>query len=318
MAQTKLGYETAQRIAAVWPRAASLKDAMRQAGVKSDDARAMRRYRRQTEELLGVQLPPHNPQNSSFHWPHTSERFDRKDPYTGVIFSDAHFWPNQTAPAFWILLDVIYDIKPDIVIDNGDSWDCGTISRHDPIMFESYPSLLEEYECCLSHLDKVAEAAGDATLFRNIGNHDTRFEARLAKNAPEYKGMPGTTVSELFPKWKHQWSLVLNDCCIVKHKWHAGVHAAYNNVLKSGVSFVTGHTHRLDVRAYTDYRGIRYGIETGTVADPYGPQFSYIEDNPRNWQPGFTVLTVDGQQITPEPCRVINGKALFRGKTYAA
>lgn len=315
---SRLGYETAQRIAAVWPQATSLAHAMELAGVGTKDARNQRRYRRQTEELLGIQLPPHNPKNSSYHWPHTSEHYFLDHPYTCVIFSDAHFWPNQTAPAFWILLQVIEDLAPEIVIDNGDSWDGATISRHDPIMFEDYPSLKDEYECCLNHLDMIAEVSKEAGLFRNIGNHDTRFEARLASKAPEYKGMPGNTVSELFPKWKHQWSLVLNDTVMIKHRWHGGVHAAYNNTLKAGVTTVTGHTHRLDVRPFTDFRGTRYGIETGTLADPYGPQFSYIEDNPRNWQPGFIVLTIDGRELTAERVEVKGDKALFRGKSYAA
>ncbi len=52
-------------------------------------------------------------------------------------------------------------------------------------------------------------------------------------------------------------------------------------------------THRLLVRPYSDYTGTRYGIETGTLADPHGPQFRYTENNPRDWHPGFLIMETE-------------------------
>jgi len=87
------------------------------------------------------------------------------------------------------------------------------------------------------------------------------------------------------------------------------------NTLKSGRSIVTGHLHQLKVTPWTDYNGRRYGVDTGTLAEPGGDQFAYCEENPVNWCSGFCVLTFkNGMLLPPELCEVINGVAYFRGE----
>jgi len=105
---------------------------------------------------------------------------------------------------------------------------------------------------------------------------------------------------------------------IVKHRFAGGIHATYNNTLKSGRSIVTGHLHSLNVRAWTDYNGTRFGVDTGTLADPDHDAFDYTEDNPKDWRSGFAVLTYrKGKLLWPELCYVDNGVAYFRGEAIA-
>jgi len=47
----------------------------------------------------------------------------------------------------------------------------------------------------------------------------------------------------------------------------------------------------LQVTAVSDLGGTRYGVDTGTLADPYGPQFSYCERAPRAYRSGWVFLT---------------------------
>ena len=71
----------------------------------------------------------------------------------------------------------------------------------------------------------------------------------------------------------------------------------------------------LKITPVTDLRGRRYGVDTGTLADIYGDQFTYTEMNPVNWASGFAVLTFkDGKLLPPELCEVLDGVAYFRGK----
>ena len=66
-----------------------------------------------------------------------------------------------------------------------------------------------------------------------------------------------------------------------------------------------GYLHKLSVTPWSDYRGRRYGIDTGTMAGPYGPQFNYTEAGPVNWASGFAVLTFHkGKLLQPELCVV--------------
>ena len=316
--------ETAQRIAEVWPESNSVLDAMRRAGLSVTDVRTAYAYRRQAEEILGVTLPTLNPKHAG-HWTlresrDLPNRVILDHPFTMVVFSDAHFWPGQTSPAFWILLQILEELQPDFIIDNGDSWDGASISRHPRMEFSHVPTLREELDCVRDHLDLILDAAGkDATALRHQGNHDARFLALLAQRVPELEKMPGTTFEELFPKWEHHVSTIFNDCLFVKHRFRSGVHGAYNNTLHTGLSTVTGHTHKLGVRPLTDMRGTRYGIETGTLADCWGPQFRYAEQNVRDWRMGFAVITIDGQRVIPELVEVSeDGKAWFRGKVYVS
>ena len=87
-------------------------------------------------------------------------------------------------------------------------------------------------------------------------------------------------------------------------------------MLKSGKTMVTGHTHRQLVRPYTDFGGLRYGIECGTLAEPFGGHADYAADNPRDWTSGFVVLTFkNGRLFDPELVRVVErGVYQFRGE----
>jgi hypothetical protein len=66
---------------------------------------------------------------------------------------------------------------------------------------------------------------------------------------------------------------------------------------------------------FGDYRGRRYGVDTGTLAEPKGPQFHYVQAGPLNWCSGFAVLTYrGGKLLLPELVEVIDGVAWFRGE----
>jgi hypothetical protein len=151
-----------------------------------------------------------------------------------------------------------------------------------------------------------------------VGNHDARFTARLAQAAPEYMRVKGADLTDHFPSWEFCWSIFLNGHTVVKHRWHQGVHGAYQNALKGGKTIVTGHTHRLQATMWADYNGLRWGIEAGTLSEltTESDKFAYGEDAPHNWSQGFVVLTFDhnGFLLEPEFCRVLNGTAYFRGE----
>ena len=103
---------------------------------------------------------------------------------------------------------------------------------------------------------------------------------------------------------------------VVKHRFKGGTYGAHNNALWAGVSTVTGHDHMLWAKTITDYRGTRWGIDAGTIADIYNPHFMhYTEDNPVNWQSGFVILHFRGGKFTgPELVHALpDNRVLFRG-----
>jgi hypothetical protein len=169
---------------------------------------------------------------------------------------------------------------------------------------------------CVERLGEIESAANGAKLFWPLGNHDARFETRLAQAAPQYEGVRGFHLKDHFPAWAPCWSVWINDDVVVKHKFKNGIHATHNNTMWGGKTIVTGHLHSLKVTPLTDYTQTRWGVDTGTLAEPGGPQFvNYTEDNPTNWRSGFAVLTFrDGELLDPELCRVRKfDEVVFRG-----
>lgn len=233
-----------------------------------------------------------------------------------LIFSDAHFWPGVRTTAFRALLMCIREMKPKAIINNGDAFDGASISRYPRIGWDSKPSVIEELKACKERLGEIEDAANGAKLYWPLGNHDARFENRLAQNASEYEGVHGFHLKDHFPAWAPCWSVWINNEVVVKHRLKGGIHATRNNTLNAGKSTFTGHLHQLKVTPLDDYNGTRWGVDTGTLAEPGGPQFTdYTEDGILDWRSGFAVATFhQGEMLWPELVRVKGHNQIdFRG-----
>jgi predicted phosphodiesterase len=287
------------------------------------NVRSIYMRRRVIEEKYGISLTSHaspisensRQMNSEFR-ASTPKKLD----FTcedGVILvaSDAHYWPGEASTAHKAFVTLIKELKPKAVVMNGDVFDGAKISRHDPLYGTNPPTVREELDACRERLGEIEKAFNNAALIWTYGNHDSRLWRYLKTNSPEVEGMPGMDVFDYFPGWRHCYLVEVNKDTIIKHRWHNGVHATYNNTLKGGRSIVTGHLHRLQVSAWGDYNGRRYGVDTGTLAEPSHESFAYLEGSPTPWASGFVVLTYHkGQMLHPEIVEVINGMAYFRGK----
>lgn len=224
------------------------------------------------------------------------------------IAGDLHIWPGERTTVQRAYVELIKRLQPKFVILIGDVFDGARISRHPRIGFlENRPSVREELKAVGEYLTQLEEAAPKgARLIWCLGNHDARYESYLAQNASEMEGVDGMHLKDRFPRWLPCWAVHINEGApghtAVKHRYHNGIHAAYNNTLKGGINFVTGHLHQLTASKWTDYRGTRYGVDTGVMADVDDPQFiNYREDNPANWSSGFAVVSFkQGRMMRPE------------------
>lgn len=242
-----------------------------------------------------------------------------------IVGSDAHIWPGPDTTALKALIEVTASLagKVKLLCANGDWLDGAKTNRHDPHGWNERPSVKEELACVTDALHRWRMAAKPARSglqsVYTVGNHELNFERRLAAQVKDYQGLPGLRLADHFPEWDVCWSAWLNrkgpHPVMLKHRQAGGVHAGYNNTLKSGVTIVTGHTHILEAKPWGDYRGRRWGVQTGCIADPTGPQFEYSENGPSPACSGFAVLTFkDGQLHPPELCEVIEGRAYWRGQ----
>lgn len=295
-----------------------LKSATKVAKELDLNVRTVNHRRRILEQKYRITLKSDSPNAREFYVRDHMSRMD-VDIENGVIFvaSDAHYWPGEISEAHKAFVKLIKKMKPDIIVMNGDAFDGASISRFPKASFPTHaiPTVAQELEAVSDRLGDIEKVAGNAKLVFTMGNHDLRFEGKLANVAPEFEGVRGFSLKEHFPRWLFCMSMLVNKNLMIKHRYHNGVHATWNNSLKSGVSMATGHLHRLQATIVSDYNGTRWGVDTGTLSEVDGDHMSYGEDNPKNHCSGFAVLTiVNGRLIQPEFCAVLDGVPYFRGK----
>jgi hypothetical protein len=240
--------------------------------------------------------------------------------YDGVVLvgSDAHIWPGPKTTAMRAFIKFCRTLRPKVAILNGDVLDLARISRHPPIGWENRPTVAEEIDAGKEILHEIELAVPrECALIWTLGNHDARFETRLATVAPEYAKLNGVHLKDNFPAWSACWSYWINDTVVIKHRYKGGMGATRANTLNSGMSMVTGHLHSSKVTPFTDYRETRYGVDTGCLANPDHPAFvDYTEDGPKDWRSGFGVLTFrKGKLLMPELVQVWDDRHVqFRGE----
>ncbi len=242
-----------------------------------------------------------------------------------VVFSDAHYIPGVRSTAHRALVKMIPEIRPEAIVCNGDAFDGSSISRYPRIGWDKKPTVIEELNAVKERLGEIEKVKSGADLIWPLGNHCARYESFLAANAPQYEGVPGFRLRDSFPFWKPCWRLDINPgthhgWTVIKHRGSkGGKHGTLNNALHSGsVHFVAGHDHQFYVRKITNTRGTCWAVNTGTLADPEGPQFNdYVEDDSAlDWGSGFAILTYqDGELLMPELVFVRReGVVEFRGE----
>jgi hypothetical protein len=274
--------------------------------------------RRNILESKGYSLPSihRSPGYTRPRWHYPREINTRCKDGVVVVGSDAHIWPGEALPIWRAFCEVVTEIKPKILVLNGDIIDGNRISRHAKLPGYS-PALKDEIESVHQRLNEIPEDP-DREEYWPVGNHDHRVDLSLAQNAPEFEDFGGSLVDR-FPRWKFCWNLVINESVLIRHRFRGGINAARNNVVHSGMHIITGDTHQLNIEPVTTYAGTLYGVECGMLADPLGPQFQYAEARPSRQRAGFVVLTFDSQGglMPPELCEWYNGAAWFRGRKWA-
>lgn len=278
-------------------------------------------FRRRTiEEKLGSALvgPPNWRNTRVAGDPHEARLHFELQNGVMLVGSDAHIWPGDPSTGMRAFLKFVKELQPNIIVLNGDVLDFPQISRHPPIGHQYLPDVQDEIECAQEQLHELEKASKRSTkLVWSLGNHDARFETRLATIAPEFARLHGHSLKNYFPAWQPCWSTWVNNSVVIKHRFKGGIHAPHNNTMWAGKTMVTGHLHSAKVTPYTDFNGTRYGVDTGCLADPSGQQFlDYTEDNPKSWISGFGVFTFyKGKLLFPELVTVFEKDIVqFRGK----
>ena len=127
------------------------------------------------------------------------------------------------------------------------------------------PDVVDELRACQERMAEIEKAAGkNCKLAWTTGNHDLRYNTRLATTAPEFCKVHGFALEDHFsPRWNHAMAVFVNGDIVVKHRFKGGQHATFNNALWSGKTVITGHLHsqRISpIRLWGNALGCRYRL----------------------------------------------------------
>lgn len=256
---------------------------------------------------------------------------------TWILAGDFHA-PYYHNAACEILYNITEDTNPSRVILLGDVTNLDQFSKYDHVP-QSPTKWYEDLATTAYILGNMRQAAPKAQLDWLMGNHEGRLKKYLMRHAallydaldlgklfkivdPDNKEVDGWNFIQESEIFEEDLNLVIAHGNIVRK--HAGSSAkAHVDALL--ISVIIGHCHRLGV-TYRSSGLSRYhnepplfGVESGCLCKFDIP---YLERKTTDWQHGFTVLDIDRSEIIPfiEPTlvKIVNNKAIFRGKTYKA
>src|SRR4029079_12914849 len=164
------------------------------------------------------------------------------------------------------------------------------------------------------------------------GNHDLRPREYLSKFAPslvefeeqfrfenllDFDGF-GVTVLPEFNKVAPGWVTTHGHRGGIRLTQKAG-DTALNAAIRFNTSVVMGHTHRLalkpEARGYGgDITKALWGMEVGNLMNM--KLTSYLKGGTANWQQGFGILTITGQNVIPEVIPITRGRFTVDGQTW--
>ena len=259
------------------------------------------------------------------------------DTVVGVHFSDLHF-PYHHPAALGLLYQIITLMKPQMIVDHGDTIDAYSISKYekDP---NHRTSLADELLLAGKHFAQIQAIAPQADLHWIPGNHEDRLR-RLIWNATTSRELREVlTIPEV------QRTVSIENLLGIADRWQIhneeparfyngkmlGIHgniarkaagaSAKAELETHGKSGLSGHCHRQGNYRNRDYEGSKVWHELGCMCSLTPHSGSNLPD----WHLGFAIVTYHPDQdlFHVEPVVIeetLNGGAvgLFRGTTLHA
>jgi len=236
-----------------------------------------------------------------------------------VFLGDAHI-PYQDPDVLKLVIEFVKDFQPDRLFVLGD-W----VDFYDLSVFDKDPNrknkLQRELDLGQAYLEDLVEAAPNSKRVFMQGNHEDRLRKWLWANE-EIASLRGMGIEELLGLRElgfetYDYHQVYNyNGFLVKHGDLVRKHAGYTaraELENSGVSGISGHTHRLGSHHKRDHAGQVVWYEAGCVCD-LEPHYTVRP----NWQQGFGIGWHEsrGNRFFVELIPIIKGRFIVNGTLY--
>lgn len=237
----------------------------------------------------------------------------------GLILPDVHA-PFHNKRAVRLVRDVIEGEQPDTVISLGDFADNLAASGHQQTKAQNLPSIAEELaEARIVLHDLVA---GIPERHFIMGNHETRLNRYIAKNAPALRDWVSVEEALGLDSWdtvtQYNETLRLGKVCFTHDLGEAGANAHRSAVSKYMACAVIGHTHRMAYEVFARQDDLPVvGAMFGWLGD--ADKVDYLHRvKAKQWPLGFGWFLREPtgvMHITPVP--IIDYKCVVAGTIYS-
>lgn len=238
-----------------------------------------------------------------------------------LIIPDIHA-PFHSVPALTACLSFSKWFKPDKIFIIGDLVDFYAISRFlkDP---ERALHLQDELDEAYNILRRIREQHPKTFICLIRGNHEYRLQKYLWSEAKELASLRDLNIETLLNLKSldiiyEKTGRLVHRGIIIKHgdvvRKFAG-YSAKGEFEKSGMSGVSGHTHRAAVYYQNNASGSYVWMETGCLCKL---DAEYLEGETPNWQQGWGVayFKPNADRYFMEFIPFVGGKAFYQGHEF--
>lgn len=247
----------------------------------------------------------------------------RKPNYKKVLFVPDIHAPFHDIKAVKAMISFAIWWKPDYVFFLGDVVDFYSISH-----FMKDPSralqLQHEVDEAKMVLKMICDATPKAQKYFIRGNHEARMQKYLWSRAAELSGLQGLRVENMLglPELNityHGEGRTNFRGTIIKHGDIVRKFTSYTakgEFESTGISGVSGHTHRLGIYSVSNEAGDFTWMECGHLADETQ---EYLEGKKPNWQQGFGIgyYKEGSNRFMVDIIRIIKHKAMYGGYEFS-
>jgi predicted phosphodiesterase len=237
-----------------------------------------------------------------------------------AVLSDIHY-PYEDDKACEVADMFLEEWKPDILVYNGDVADCYAVSAYDKSI-DKKMNIQEELDYTHDKLlERKNRLTSVQTTYMLVGNHETRLNRLINKNAQALMALRGLTIDECLKLREldiefipHSQELEIGKLMFTHGhliRKHAG-NSARGHYEQYGCSVLVGHCHRLSQGWKRNKFGNHAFIENGTLCD-FDVEYARYPD----WQHGFTTLEFDGDDFSATVRPIVNYKLIADRKVYA-
>lgn len=214
-----------------------------------------------------------------------------------VSLSDIHY-PYEDKDAMILVKKFLADFHPDILILNGDIYDCPQLSKYSQRHKEAANSrqLGDDLAYGLRQLGELIDLANPQQTHFISGNHEDRLNSYVGRNAPAIASVINLDTGQLFAPptstfYPYGSGLWLTDSLFVYHGTRIGINWTAAEQRDVGASTITGHQHRQGVTYHRDRSRQYKNVGQGCLCR-LDPPYMRV---PPDWQQGFAFGWVWGQ-----------------------